>query len=133
LTKYWVGVRTTEETNDQGPTPLLIVWPSPEKVAEFAGKTYSQVCEALKYLREGEDYVAADFGTFLPRREEKYFKVLEGEALHRHSSGKKGFVYTTIGDQKGVQIQGEFTAYVMIFLERDEVIARFVDSGQSWK
>lgn len=131
-TGYWVGIATVEEMNDSAPSPVLIVWPAPEQVSEFAGKTYYEVVEKLKILREGTDYVAADFGELPPRRDQRYYKMLGDESLERHCWAEKGFVYTVIGDMKGVQIRGEFTGYVMIHLGKDDVRAEYVATGQNW-
>ena len=42
ITRYRVCIHAREDSNDSAPTPVLVVWPSPEMVTEFSAMTYTE-------------------------------------------------------------------------------------------
>lgn len=100
MLNYTVGVIAEENANYTGPTNILLVWPSPEKLAEVA--SLKDVDEAAKWVSTSEPQGmcrSADLGNFQPEdrflipgpKRENVDLVMQCGATHL-------FIFTTMDD-----------------------------------
>jgi len=149
-TTYKVTVRAQEGANDSTDVDVLLFWPLSERGRTVADEAsgYFAIQKALREttgLEKWEDWEAADLGT-LSVADDRDCLVLEdirGNVLSQSGDTPQLIVFTSYaGFQKQtVDLRsaenpfdgflGMFrTAYLHIFLEKDEFRAEFVPSGE---